>query len=120
MAYFWIGLGGAFGSVLRFALSGIVSRWAGHAFLGTMFVNITGSFAIGFIAALGPMKFWEQLLMIGVLGGFTTFSSFSLQTLQLVQEGRMSVAVTNVLGSVCLCLAAVWLGHVAGAAVRGN
>jgi fluoride exporter len=120
MAYFWIGLGGALGSVLRFALGGIVARWAGHAFLGTMFVNVTGSFAIGFIAALGPMKFWEQLLMIGLLGGYTTFSSFSLQTLELFQAGHVSDALKNVLGSVFLSLAAVWLGHVAGAATRGT
>lgn len=120
MAYLWIGLGGALGSMLRFGIAGIVARWAGQAFLGTMFVNITGSFAIGFIAALGPMKFWEQLLMIGVLGGYTTFSSFSLQTLQLVHEGRVSTAAVNVLGSVLLCLVGVWLGHLAGVAVRGD
>ena len=93
MAYFWIALGGALGSVTRFALSGVVARWAGQAFLGTMFVNATGSFAIGLVAALGPIKLWEQLLIIGVLGGYTTFSAFSLQTLQLIHEGRWTVVM---------------------------
>jgi CrcB protein len=69
-----------------------------------MFVNVSGSLAIGFIAALGPIKLWEQLLMIGLLGGYTTFSSFSLQTLQLMHEGRWTVAFTNAFGSLALCL----------------
>ena len=118
MAYFWIALGGALGSVTRFALSGVVARWAGQAFLGTLFVNATGSFAIGLAAALGPIKLWEQLLIIGVLGGYTTFSAFSLQTFQLIHEGRWSVAVANVAGSIAFCLVAVWLGHISGTALR--
>jgi fluoride exporter len=96
----------------------MAQRFSGHAFLGTMFVNVTGSFLIGFVAALGPIKLWEQLLMIGVLGGYTTFSSFSLQTLELMHQGRWSVAFTNVFGSVILCLVAVWLGHAAGGVFR--
>jgi len=117
--YVLIALGGALGSVLRFFLSSVMAqKFGGHAFLGTMFVNVTGSLAIGFIAALGPIKLWEQLLMIGLLGGYTTFSSFSLQTLQLMHEGRWSVAFTNAFGSLALCLAGVWLGHVAGGIFR--
>ena len=118
MAYFWVALGGALGSALRYFLAGLVGRWLEHAFLGTMFVNGSGSLVIGFIAALGPLKLWEQLLMIGVCGGYTTFSSFSLQTLELAHEGRWSVAFANIAGSVFLCLAAVWLGHWCGALVR--
>jgi CrcB protein len=118
MTYLWIALGGAAGSVLRFALSGIFARWLGQAFLGTTMVNITGSFVIGFIAALGPIALWEQLLMIGVCGGYTTFSSFSLQTLQLIQEGRGSVALANAVASVVFCIVAVWLGNWCGAAIR--
>lgn len=118
MSYFLIALGGAFGSVLRFVLSGLVARWLEHAFLGTMFVNVTGSLVIGFVAALGPIKPWEQFLIVGVMGGYTTFSSFSLQTLQLIQEGRGTVACFNVIGSVVICMLAVWLGHVGGAALR--
>ena len=114
MTYLWIALGGAIGSVSRFALSGLAARWLGQAFLGTMAINVTGSFLIGFVAALGPIKMWEQILMVGVLGGFTTFSSFSLQTLNLAQEGRWGAAGFNVVGSVVLCLAGVWLGHATG------
>jgi CrcB protein len=119
MTYLLIALGGALGSVLRFFLSSVMAqRFGGHAFLGTMFVNVTGSLVIGFVAALGPIKLWEQLLMIGILGGYTTFSSFSLQTLELIYQGRWSVAFTNAFGSLALCLIAVWLGHLAGAVLR--
>jgi CrcB protein len=118
MAYLWITLGGAVGSALRYFLAGLVAHWLGHAFLGTMFVNVTGSFTIGLIAALGPIALWEQLLMIGMMGGFTTFSSFSLQTLQLIHEGRWTVAFSNVTGSIVFCLIAVWLGHLCGSAIR--
>ena len=86
--------------------------------MGTVVVNITGSFTIGFIAALGPVPFARQLFMIGVLGGYTTFSSFSLQTLELTHEGRWLAAGVNVLLSVLVSLVAVWLGHVCGGAFR--
>jgi CrcB protein len=117
-AYLFIAFGGALGSVLRFFLSNLMAQRLGHAFLGTMFVNITGSFLIGFIAALGPIKPWEQVLMIGVLGGYTTFSAFSLQTLELMHQGRWPIAFFNAFGSLALCLIAVWLGHIAGTAFR--
>ena len=123
MPYVWIALGSALGGILRFWLSGRTAKWfeaalgAPHsmAFLGTMCVNISGSFAIGLIAALGPIPFTRQLFMIGLLGGYTTFSSFSLQTLELAHEGRWLHAGGNVVLSVALSLAAVWLGHACGA-----
>lgn len=118
MTYLWIALGGALGSVLRFALAGLFAQWLGHAFLGTTLVNITGSFLIGLVAALGPIALWEQLLMIGLCGGYTTFSSFSLQTLELLREGRWPVACANAAASVIFCVAAVWLGHACGAVLR--
>jgi CrcB protein len=126
MAYLWIALGSALGGVLRYWLSGVAAKGceallgAPHsmAFLGTMLVNISGSFAIGLIAALGPVEFTRQLFMIGLLGGYTTFSSFSLQTLELAHEGRWLHAGGNVLLSVALSLVAVWLGHLCGSAVR--
>ena len=104
--------------MLRFWLGGWCGDRLGAAYLGTVLVNVTGSFAIGFIAALGPIPFTRQLLMIGLLGGYTTFSSFSLQTLELAHEGRWSTAAVNVVASVLLSLGAVWLGHVCGALVR--
>jgi fluoride exporter len=118
MPYLWIALGSALGGVLRFWLGDVVGNRLGAAYLGTLFVNVSGSFAIGFIAALGPIPFTRQLLMIGLLGGYTTFSSFSLQTLELAHEGRWSTAAANVALSVILSLAAVWLGHLCGGWVR--
>jgi fluoride exporter len=108
----WIALGGALGSVGRYWLAvafDLVLRsdfpWA------TVVTNITGSLVIGAVAALPLDVQWRQFLMIGVLGGFTTFSAFSLQSLVLVQAGEWPKAAANVLASVILCLVAVWLGH---------
>ncbi|HMP82263.1 MAG TPA: fluoride efflux transporter CrcB [Verrucomicrobiota bacterium] len=120
--YLWIAIGGALGSVGRFWLSGVMSATRlGETFpLGTLVVNVTGSFIIGFFATLtAPDGRWlvpsgfRQFFMYGVLGGYTTFSSFSLQTLNLAQNGEWLRAGTNVVGSVVLCLIAVWLGHIA-------
>ena len=118
MAYLWVALGSALGGVLRFWLSALVGARLGHAHLGTVFVNVSGSFVIGFLAALGPMPFTRQFFMIGMLGGYTTFSSFSLQTLELAHEGRLLTAGNNLALSVVLSLAAVWLGHLCGAVFR--
>jgi len=123
--YLWIALGGAAGSVGRFAAAEAVSRSAGGAFpWGTLVVNVAGSFVIGFFATVtAPNGRWpvgfdgRHFFMTGVLGGFTTFSSFSLQTLGLMREGEWLRAGGNITGSVVLCLAAVWLGHVAAAAL---
>lgn len=118
MPYLWIALGSALGGALRFWLSEVVAARLGQAHLGTVFVNVSGSFLIGFLAALGPAPLTRQLFMIGLLGGYTTFSSFSLQTLELAREGRWLAAGSNVALSVVLSLGAVWLGHVCGAALR--
>ncbi len=101
-----IALGGALGSVLRHLLvAAIGAPW------GTLAVNVAGSFAIGLaFVALGAREGWQLFLMTGVLGGFTTFSAFSLDTLRLVQAGQVALAGAYVLGSVALSLAAVALG----------
>lgn len=116
--YAAIMLGGALGSAARFAVSAWLAARVGESFpWGTLTVNIVGSFVIGFFMALtGP----EGALMvspaarafvaIGVLGGFTTFSSFSLQTVLLLQDGQWLWAAGNVFLSVCLCLAATAAG----------
>jgi CrcB protein len=119
--YLVIGLGGALGSMLRFGLGGWIDAGAtrtGYVFpWGTVVVNITGCFIIGFIATvsasdgrmfLSPLT--RQFIMIGILGGYTTFSSFSLQTLALAQAGQWLAAAGNVLLSVVLCLVGVWVG----------
>lgn len=124
MAYLWVGLGSAFGGAGRFWLSGLIARRFGETFpWGTLAVNVSGSLVIGFLAALiapdsrlapkfNPFIF--HFLMVGVCGGYTTFSSFSLQTLKLVQDGEWLHAGANATLSVLLCLLAVWLGFLAG------
>ena len=121
MQYLVIGLGGALGSMLRFGLGSWIDSSAqktGPIFpWGTIVVNITGCFVIGFIAAISAgegrlmiSSLTRQFIMIGILGGYTTFSSFSLQTLLLAQDGQWGSAVANVVLSVVLCLVGVWLG----------
>lgn len=122
--YFWIALGGALGSVARFAGSELAFRWWGGEFpWGTVIVNISGCFALGLFAALtGPEGRWpvstelRQFFIIGVCGGYTTFSSFSWQTLTMLQNGAWIKAAANVVLSVTLCMLAVWIGHSLGSA----
>lgn len=114
--YLWIALGGALGSVGRYWVSTLaVARW-GNAFpWGTLLINVSGSLLIGVIA--GCNSGWlagdntRKFLMVGICGGFTTFSAFSLQTLELIQKGDITRASMNILASVALCLLAVWAGH---------
>ena len=125
ITYLWIALGGALGSVARYGFSSLVANWFGQSFpWGTLLVNVSGSFMIGFFATLtGPDgrllvgSDVRQFVMVGICGGYTTFSSFSLQTLNLVQEGELASAGLNIGASVAMCLIAVWLGHVAAAAM---
>jgi fluoride exporter len=120
--YLWVGAGGAMGTILRFWISGVVAQAYGERFpMGTLVINITGSFVIGFFATLtGPEGRWlvgslpRQFFMIGICGGYTTFSSFSLQTLNLAREGQWGYAMLNIGLSVVLCLIGVWLGFLAG------
>jgi CrcB protein len=123
MSYFWIFVGGGLGSIARFWCSGMIAHRFGETFpWGTLLVNGLGSFVIGVFATLtGTEGRWmlaplaRQFFMIGVCGGYTTFSSFSLQTLELVRDGEWLRAGGNVLGSVVLCLVSVWAGHVLAA-----
>jgi CrcB protein len=131
VTYLWVALGGALGSMARFGCSSLVAGWFGETFpWGTLIINVAGSFVIGFFATLsGPDGRLlvpgdvRQFVMVGLCGGYTTFSSFSLQTLALARAGEFARAGWNIGGSVALCLGAVWLGFVAAAAmnsVRGG
>jgi fluoride exporter len=119
-SYFWIAIGSALGGIARYWCSGIAARLFGETFpWGTLIVNVIGSFVIGLFAALtGPdgrifvPSVARQFVMIGLCGGYTTFSSFSLQTLNLTTDGEYLYAGLNIVLSVVLCLIAVWLGSI--------
>jgi CrcB protein len=119
MIYFWVAVGGAIGSMARLWLGVKVTLLTGLAFpWGTILVNIIGSLVIGFVATLtGPSGRVvvpvnaQAFVMVGLCGGFTTFSAFSVQTLELARDGRLMQAGANIILSVVLCLTAVALGH---------
>jgi len=126
MMYAWITVGSALGGAARYWCSGFAANRFGETFpMGTLLVNVVGSFVIGFFATLtGPDGRFlvrtevRQFVTVGFCGGYTTFSSFSLQTLNLVRDGEMKLAGANIVLSVALCLLAVWLGHVAAASLN--
>lgn len=115
-----IAAGGAVGSVLRFLMSSWVYSIAGRGFpYGTLAVNIIGSLLMGLLTvvliermSLGPE--WRAAILIGVLGGFTTFSSFSIETLNLIEAGAHIKAITNMVVSVVVCVGAAWVGVIVG------
>jgi CrcB protein len=125
-SYLSVAIGSALGGVARFAVSGFLAESIGEVFpWGTLVVNVSGSFIIGFFATLtGPDGRYlvgttaRQFVMIGICGGYTTFSSFSLQTLNLARDGDWLRVTGNIVLSVTFCLLAVWLGHIAAAALN--
>ena len=123
IAYLWVAIGGALGSVSRYWLSNFIASRVGESFpWGTLTINVTGSFVIGIFAALtlpevaGPNRMTViQFVMVGICGGYTTFSAFSLQTLNLLRDRQFLYAGSYIALSVVLCLVAVWLGYLLGA-----
>jgi len=128
MAFFWVALGGACGATFRYLLVKFLSAGALSFPVGTLVANVSGSFLIGLLASSffldpkmsldpavsqGPKLFFQT----GLLGAFTTFSAFSLETMQLWQAGHLKSAVMNILLNVILCLLAVVLGMLLGTAV---
>jgi len=126
ITYLWIAVGSALGGMARYGCSSLIAGWFGETFpLGTLVINVLGSFVIGFFATLtGPDGRLmvpgdvRQFVMVGLCGGYTTFSSFSLQTMTLAQDGELVRAGLNIGGSVVLCLVSVWLGYAAAAALN--
>jgi CrcB protein len=127
ISYLWIAIGSALGGVSRYACSRYIALWFGETFpWGTIFVNVSGSFVIGLFAGLtgpeGRMIVAPDLRLfvaVGFCGGYTTFSSFSLQTLELIRNRDFAEAGMNVLLSVLLCMAGVWLGFIAANLLNG-
>ncbi len=118
IAYLLVAAGGAFGSVARFWVATVIGRLTGPAFpWGTILINVTGSFVIGWFGALTAAggrypagNDTRAFVMAGICGGFTTFSAFSLQTVDLLRAGETARAAANVGLSVAICLAATFLG----------
>ena len=114
--------GGALGSLARWLVAEWIAAmpWSAGFPYGTLLVNVAGSFGIGVFSELllegglwNPGSGIRALIFAGIFGGFTTFSSFSLQTLALMRSGQVLLAGVNILASVALCLAAVWVGALA-------
>jgi CrcB protein len=120
--YLAVAVGAAFGGMLRYFCSDLAARLGANLFpIGTLLINLGGSAFIGFFAAYtGPegrtivSTSTRLFVMTGICGGFTTFSTFSLETLRLAQNREWALAALNVVLSVGLCLAGVWLGHQLG------
>ena len=114
---FLIGLAGLVGTLGRYALSGVIARRFGETFpTGTLLVNVAGCFLAGFLFYLMQERFlvsqtMRTVVMIGLLGGFTTFSSFGLQTFTLLKDGEFWFAAVNIVGSNLLGLLMVWAGY---------
>jgi CrcB protein len=120
-------IGGALGALARYVIGVLALPISGHLPWGTIIINITGSFVIGLFGTLtlasGRFPVSETMrlfVMIGICGGFTTFSSFSLQTLDLMRGGALDRAAINIAASVVLCVAAVAAGHAVGAHFNGG
>ena len=121
----WIALGGALGSVARYFASVALARTLGPAFpWGTILVNVSGSLLIGTMAGwegadgrLMESAFVRYFVMVGICGGYTTFSAFSLQTLEMLHVGDVGRAGANVAASVLLCVIAAWAGYSLAAAL---
>lgn len=128
MMYFWVALGSALGGVARHLVGLAGANLVGGAFpWATIFINATGSFVIGLFAVTSgtdsPYLIRTEtrvFVMVGICGGYTTFSAFSLESFLLIRQGHAFAAGANVILSMILCLVSVWLGHAAGNALIGT
>ena len=116
---FLAGLGGFAGSALRYVVSGCVQNWSGSIRFpfGTLAVNLAGCLVIGFLSQLAETRGFfgaeaRTLIFIGVIGGFTTFSAFGNETINLWRDGQSALAAANIAAHLVLCLGAVWLSRI--------
>lgn len=116
-----VALGGAFGAVIRFLVSSGIYQWLGRGFpYGTLVVNVIGSFMLGLLTeSLMQQRItitfeYRAAILVGFIGAFTTFSTFSLETFYLLEQGNISKAALNILVSVTACVLAIWLGLLCG------
>lgn len=127
-AYLWVALGGALGSVARYALGNFMAVTVGTTFpWGTLLINVLGSFVISFFGALTvtearfPLPFEARIFVtVGICGGFTTFSAFSLQTVDLARSGQPGRAALYVAISAALCITACAAGYASAAVINGS
>ena len=123
MTILWVGLGGFLGAIARYLLaSAIVERWGGIFPWGILIVNLTGSFILGFFMAFAQSRSWIQpnfrlLFAVGIVGGYTTFSTFTYDSVRLALDGKLLLATTNVSASVLLGCLAVMAGIIVGGRV---
>lgn len=112
-SWIWVGIGGSIGSLCRYG----IARWAGNRFSGlfpwgTLIANAVGGFLLGFLQGSTVAAVWMLFLGTGVLGGLTTFSTWMLESLRLIEEGEYGTAVLNLLAAVAVGLVGYWLGYV--------
>lgn len=118
--YLFVGVGGMIGSICRYGLSGLLYRTLGDRFpYGTLAVNIVGCFAIGLLMTLFEERWLvppnlRLFLTIGILGGFTTFSTFSYETVEMLKGGNFFLASLNIVGTFFCCLCSSWGGSMIG------
>jgi CrcB protein len=121
-----VAAGGAIGASLRYVAAALTHSVMGHDFpYGTLMVNVVGSLVIGYLLVLLPepgnqIPIVRLLLITGVLGGFTTYSAFSVETLELINDGHLTKAGANVLLTLLFCFLSVWLGYLMGKFLHGS
>jgi CrcB protein len=119
----WVGLGGFFGAIARFVLSGwVAARWGQIFPWGTFIINISGSFILGFFLAFVQDRPWVHpgarlMFAVGFVGAYTTFSTYTYESLRLMMDGQFALAAFNIIGSVAVGLVAVFAGVALGRAV---